>query len=183
MRQNGTNGVTPTRRIVPGGGLSAALWRLGAHARADTPAPAAQGISTSKRRRRGFKSPRLRPNRLRPTPMSRGASPQCLRWPTKRRWFRQCGSGATSRGSFIRWTTAGSPSARHHPHPARPHRPCCVRRRQSGQMAARIGYPRTPGGRSGNLVSGGMKRLTLGETLRAKLARQSRFKRQPDNDG
>jgi hypothetical protein len=44
MRQNGTNGVTPTRRIVLGGGLSAALWRLGAHARVDTPAPAAQGI-------------------------------------------------------------------------------------------------------------------------------------------
>ena len=44
MRQNGTNGVTPTRRIVLGGGLSAALWRLGARARADTPAPAAQGI-------------------------------------------------------------------------------------------------------------------------------------------
>jgi FtsP/CotA-like multicopper oxidase with cupredoxin domain len=44
MRQNGTNGVTPTRRIVLSGGLSAALWRLGAWARADTPAPAAQSI-------------------------------------------------------------------------------------------------------------------------------------------
>ena len=44
MRQNGTNGVTPTRRIVLGGGLSAALWRLGAWARAGAPAPAAQGI-------------------------------------------------------------------------------------------------------------------------------------------
>jgi FtsP/CotA-like multicopper oxidase with cupredoxin domain len=44
MRQNGTNGVTPTRRIVLGGGLAAALWRLGARARADAPAPAADGI-------------------------------------------------------------------------------------------------------------------------------------------
>jgi FtsP/CotA-like multicopper oxidase with cupredoxin domain len=44
MRQNGTNGVTPTRRIVLGGGLSAALWRLGAWARAAAPAQAAQGI-------------------------------------------------------------------------------------------------------------------------------------------
>ena len=44
MRQNGTNGVTPTRRIVLSGGLSAAVWRLGAHARADAPAPAARGI-------------------------------------------------------------------------------------------------------------------------------------------
>src|SRR5580704_5543806 len=44
MRQNGTNGVTPTRRIVLGGGLAAALWRLGARARADAPAPAAEGI-------------------------------------------------------------------------------------------------------------------------------------------
>jgi FtsP/CotA-like multicopper oxidase with cupredoxin domain len=44
MRQNGTNGVTPTRRIVLGGGLSAALWRLGAWARAGAPAQAAQGI-------------------------------------------------------------------------------------------------------------------------------------------
>ena len=44
MRQNGTNGVTPTRRVVLGGGLAAALWRLGARARADAPAPAAEGI-------------------------------------------------------------------------------------------------------------------------------------------
>jgi FtsP/CotA-like multicopper oxidase with cupredoxin domain len=44
MRQNGTNGVTPTRRIVLGGGLSAALWRLGAWARTDAPAAAAEGI-------------------------------------------------------------------------------------------------------------------------------------------
>jgi FtsP/CotA-like multicopper oxidase with cupredoxin domain len=44
MRQNGTNGVTPTRRIVLGGGLSAALWRLGAWARAGAPAQAARGI-------------------------------------------------------------------------------------------------------------------------------------------
>jgi len=36
--------VTPTRRIVLGGGLAAALWRLGARARADAPAPAAEGI-------------------------------------------------------------------------------------------------------------------------------------------
>ena len=44
MRQNGTNGVTPTRRRVLVGGLAAALWRLGARARGDTPAPAAEGI-------------------------------------------------------------------------------------------------------------------------------------------
>ena len=44
MRQNGTNGVTPTRRIVLSGGLSAAVWRLGAQARADAPAAAAHGI-------------------------------------------------------------------------------------------------------------------------------------------
>jgi FtsP/CotA-like multicopper oxidase with cupredoxin domain len=44
MRQNGTHGVTPTRRIVLGGGLAAALWRLGARARADAPASAAEGI-------------------------------------------------------------------------------------------------------------------------------------------
>ena len=43
MRQNGTNGVTPNRRIVLSGGLAAALWRLGAQARADARAPAAQG--------------------------------------------------------------------------------------------------------------------------------------------
>jgi FtsP/CotA-like multicopper oxidase with cupredoxin domain len=36
--------VTPTRRVVLGGGLAAALWRLGARARADTPAPAAEGV-------------------------------------------------------------------------------------------------------------------------------------------
>ena len=36
--------MTPTRRIVLGGGLSAALWRLGAWARAGAPAQAAQGI-------------------------------------------------------------------------------------------------------------------------------------------
>jgi FtsP/CotA-like multicopper oxidase with cupredoxin domain len=36
--------VTPTRCIVLSGGLSAALWRLGAHARADAPASAAPGI-------------------------------------------------------------------------------------------------------------------------------------------
>jgi FtsP/CotA-like multicopper oxidase with cupredoxin domain len=44
MRQNETNGVTPTRRIVLGGGLVAALWRLGARARAAAPAPAAERI-------------------------------------------------------------------------------------------------------------------------------------------
>jgi hypothetical protein len=44
MRQNGTNGVTPTRRIVLGGGLSAVLWRLGARGRAEVAAPAAQGV-------------------------------------------------------------------------------------------------------------------------------------------
>jgi FtsP/CotA-like multicopper oxidase with cupredoxin domain len=44
MPQNGTHGVTPTRRIVLGGGLAAALWRLGARAWADAPAPLAQGI-------------------------------------------------------------------------------------------------------------------------------------------
>jgi FtsP/CotA-like multicopper oxidase with cupredoxin domain len=44
MRQNETNGLTPTRRIVLSGGLSAALWRLGARARAEAPASAAQGI-------------------------------------------------------------------------------------------------------------------------------------------
>jgi Multicopper oxidase len=36
--------VTATRRVVLGGGLSAALWRLGAWARAGAPAQAAQGI-------------------------------------------------------------------------------------------------------------------------------------------
>jgi FtsP/CotA-like multicopper oxidase with cupredoxin domain len=44
MRQNGTNGVTPTRRVVRGSGLSAAIWHLGAHARADAHASAAQGV-------------------------------------------------------------------------------------------------------------------------------------------
>ena len=44
MLQNGTYGVTPTRRVVLAGGLAAALWRLGAQARADTPAPAALGV-------------------------------------------------------------------------------------------------------------------------------------------
>jgi FtsP/CotA-like multicopper oxidase with cupredoxin domain len=44
MRQNGTNGVTPNRRIVLGGGLSAVLWRLGARGRAGAAAPAAQGV-------------------------------------------------------------------------------------------------------------------------------------------
>ena len=44
MRQNGTNGVTPNRRIVLGGGLSAVLWRLGARGRAEVAAPAAQGV-------------------------------------------------------------------------------------------------------------------------------------------
>jgi FtsP/CotA-like multicopper oxidase with cupredoxin domain len=44
MRQNGTNGVTPTRRMVLVGGLAAALWRLGARARGDTPAPPAEGV-------------------------------------------------------------------------------------------------------------------------------------------
>jgi FtsP/CotA-like multicopper oxidase with cupredoxin domain len=36
--------MTPTRRIVLSGGLSAAVWRLGAHARADAPAAAAHAI-------------------------------------------------------------------------------------------------------------------------------------------
>jgi FtsP/CotA-like multicopper oxidase with cupredoxin domain len=44
MRQNGTNVVTPTRRIVLGGGLAAAVWRVGARARADAPVPAAESI-------------------------------------------------------------------------------------------------------------------------------------------
>ena len=44
MRQNRTNGVTPTRRMVLVGGLAAALWRLGARARGDAPAPAAEGV-------------------------------------------------------------------------------------------------------------------------------------------
>ena len=35
VRQNGTDGVTPTRRVVLGGALAAAVWRLGAQARAD----------------------------------------------------------------------------------------------------------------------------------------------------
>src|SRR5215472_17133581 len=43
MRQIGTNGLTPTRRIVLSCGLAAGLWRLGARARADAPAPAAKG--------------------------------------------------------------------------------------------------------------------------------------------
>jgi FtsP/CotA-like multicopper oxidase with cupredoxin domain len=38
--------VTPNRRIVLGGGLAAALWRLGAPARADAPDPAAGGVLT-----------------------------------------------------------------------------------------------------------------------------------------
>jgi FtsP/CotA-like multicopper oxidase with cupredoxin domain len=36
--------MTPTRRIVLSGGLSAAVWRLGAHARAEAPAAAAHAI-------------------------------------------------------------------------------------------------------------------------------------------
>ena len=36
--------MTPTRRLVLGGGLAAALWRLGARAWADAPAPAAEVI-------------------------------------------------------------------------------------------------------------------------------------------
>jgi FtsP/CotA-like multicopper oxidase with cupredoxin domain len=44
MPQNGTNGLTSTRRIVLGGGLAAALWPLGAWAQADTPALAAEGM-------------------------------------------------------------------------------------------------------------------------------------------
>ncbi len=36
--------MIPTRRIVLGGGLSVAVWRLGGWARAEAPAPAAQGI-------------------------------------------------------------------------------------------------------------------------------------------
>ena len=44
MGQNGTNGVTPNRRIVLVGGLAAALWRLCARARADAPNPAAESI-------------------------------------------------------------------------------------------------------------------------------------------
>ncbi len=50
-RQNGTNGVTPTRRIVLGGGLAAALWRLGAPARAPVMGRRRSAFSTSKRRR------------------------------------------------------------------------------------------------------------------------------------
>ena len=44
MRQIGTNGLTPTRRIVLSGGLAAGVWRLGARARADAPAPTANGV-------------------------------------------------------------------------------------------------------------------------------------------
>jgi FtsP/CotA-like multicopper oxidase with cupredoxin domain len=44
MRQNGTNGVTPTRRMALVGGLAATLWRLDARARGDTPAPSAEGV-------------------------------------------------------------------------------------------------------------------------------------------
>jgi FtsP/CotA-like multicopper oxidase with cupredoxin domain len=36
--------VTPTRRVVLGGGVAAALWRLGARARADNSTPAAEDI-------------------------------------------------------------------------------------------------------------------------------------------
>ena len=36
--------MTPTRRVVLGGGLAAAVWRLIARAHADVPAPAAEGI-------------------------------------------------------------------------------------------------------------------------------------------
>jgi FtsP/CotA-like multicopper oxidase with cupredoxin domain len=36
--------VTPTRRVVLGGGVAAALWRLGARARADTSAPSAESV-------------------------------------------------------------------------------------------------------------------------------------------
>jgi FtsP/CotA-like multicopper oxidase with cupredoxin domain len=36
--------VTPTRRVVLGGGLAAVLWHLGARAGADAPAPAAEGV-------------------------------------------------------------------------------------------------------------------------------------------
>ena len=70
MRQNGTNGVIPTRRIVLGGGLAAALWRLGARARADAPAPAAERHSQL-RSRAVATSTRSRPplNRRRLTPM------------------------------------------------------------------------------------------------------------------
>ena len=77
----------------------------------------------------------------------------------------------------------GALLARHHPHPARPHRPCRVRRRQPGQMAARIGDPRAPRSLSGNLVSGRVKRLTPRGTPKRNFARQSRFKRPPGNDG
>jgi len=70
MLQNETNGLTPTRRIVLSGGLSAVLWRLGARARAEAPAAAAQGILDFEAApARGFKSPRLRPKRRRPAPM------------------------------------------------------------------------------------------------------------------
>jgi FtsP/CotA-like multicopper oxidase with cupredoxin domain len=44
MRQNGTNRMAPTRRVVLSSGLAEALWHLDAHARSDAPAPAAQGI-------------------------------------------------------------------------------------------------------------------------------------------
>ncbi len=44
MRQNGTNGVTPTRRVVLGGGLAASLWRLTAPARASAADPGTEGL-------------------------------------------------------------------------------------------------------------------------------------------
>ncbi len=114
-----------------------------------------------------------------PPMSSRAASPPCLPSPTKRRSSRQSGSGATSLGSCTRGTTAEEPPSSSSP--AVPQ--CRVRRRQPMQMAARIGYPRTPCSRSENLVSGCVKRPTLRETLRAKRAGQSRFKRPPGNDG
>ena len=70
MRQNGTNAVTLTRRIVLGGGLSAALGGHSARARADAPRRRLTAFSTSKPRRLGFKlAPQLRLNWRRLTPM------------------------------------------------------------------------------------------------------------------
>ena len=51
----------------------------------------------------------------------------------------------------------GALLARHHPHPARPQRPHRLRRRQPGQMAARVRDPRTSRRGRRRLVSGGVR--------------------------
>ena len=52
-----------------------------------------------------------------------------------------------------------------------------------GKWPLESAIPEHRAARSGNLVSGGVRRPTLRETLRAKLAGQSRFKRPPGNGG